>query len=254
MHHVSAGQGTPVVLIHGLFGNLDNLKSLGQALEPHHRVIRVDLPNHGLSPHWDEMNYDWLTQSLERLLDELALERVHLVGHSFGGKVALAFALQRPQRVISLVAADIAPVTYTPRHNTVFAALESLALDGLTDRRQALSHLLNEGIDEATAQFLLKNLQRTDTGFGWKMNLPGLSSCYPQIIGWENAVQQYTGPTLFLRGGDSDYVTAAHKTAILAQFPKAQAKTIEGTGHWLHAQKPAIFNRIVAEFIDSNDH
>lgn len=168
----------------------------------------------------------------------------------------MATALAFPERIISMVAADIAPVAYEPRHDTVFAALESLPLEGHTDRRFALNHLIDNGIDEATAQFLLKNLQRTDTGFRWKMNLSGLKACYPNIIGWQNQtlnpVQSYAGPSLFIRGGDSNYVTSEHRSAIMAQFPAAQAKTLEGCGHWLHVQKPAIFNRIVSEFIDKH--
>lgn len=256
MNFVSTGQGPAVLLIHGLFGNLDNLKGLGQVLENQYQVIRVDVPNHGLSEHWDQMDYPHLATAMISLLDELAIERAHIVGHSMGGKIAMATALAFPERIISMVAADIAPVAYEPRHNTVFAALESLPLEGHTDRRFALNHLIDNGIDEATAQFLLKNLQRTDTGFRWKMNLSGLKACYPNIIGWQNQtlnpVQSYAGPSLFIRGGDSNYVTSEHRSAIMAQFLAAQAKTLEGCGHWLHAQKPAIFNRIVSEFIDKH--
>lgn len=256
MNFVSTGQGPAAILIHGLFGNLDNLKGLGQVLENQYQVIRVDVPNHGLSEHWDQMNYPRLATAMISLLDELAIERAHIVGHSMGGKIAMATALAFPERIISMVAADIAPVAYEPRHDTVFAALESLPLEGHTDRRFALNHLIDNGIDEATAQFLLKNLQRTDTGFRWKMNLSGLKACYPNIIGWQNQtpnpVQSYAGPSLFIRGGDSNYVTSEHRSAIMAQFPAAQAKTLEGCGHWLHAQKPVIFNRIVSEFIDKH--
>ncbi len=256
MNFVSTGQGPAVLLIHGLFGNLDNLKGLGQVLENQYQVIRVDVPNHGLSEYWDQMDYPRLATAMISLLDELAIERAHIVGHSMGGKIAMATALAFPERIISMVAADIAPVAYEPRHDTVFAALESLPLEGHTDRRFALNHLIDNGIDEATAQFLLKNLQRTDTGFRWKMNLSGLKVCYPNIIGWQNQtlnpVQSYAGPSLFIRGGDSNYVTSEHRSAIMAQFPAAQAKTLEGCGHWLHAQKPVIFNRIVSEFIDKH--
>lgn len=256
MNFVSTGQGPAVLLIHGLFGNLDNLKGLGQVLENQYQVIRVDVPNHGLSEHWDQMDYPRLATAMISLLDELAIERAHIVGHSMGGKIAMATALAFPERIISMVAADIAPVAYEPRHDTVFAALESLPLEGHTDRRFALNHLIDNGIDEATAQFLLKNLQRTDTGFRWKMNLSGLKACYPNIIGWQNQtlnpVQSYAGPSLFIRGGDSNYVTSEHRSAIMAQFPAAQAKTLEGCGHWLHAQKTVIFNRIVSEFIDKH--
>ncbi|MCH1931006.1 alpha/beta fold hydrolase [Shewanella sp. A25] len=256
MNYVTSGQGQAVLLIHGLFGNLDNLKGLGQVLEANHQVIRVDVPNHGLSEHWQEMNYPKLAKAMMDLVDELGIDKVHLVGHSMGGKIAMATALAYPERIISLVAADIAPVTYQPRHDLVFAALESLPLEGTSDRRMALAHLIAAGVDEPTAQFLLKNLQRTETGFSWKMNLNGLKACYPNIIGWHNqsseTAQVYKGPSLFIRGGDSNYVTSEHRSDIMRQFPAAQAKTLEGCGHWLHAQKPAIFNRIVSEFIDKH--
>lgn len=254
MNSVSSGQGPAVLLIHGLFGNLDNLKSLGQVLESKHQVIRLDVPNHGLSEHWEQMDYPLLAEAMVNLLDECQIERAHIVGHSMGGKIAMATALANPERIISMVAADIAPVAYQPRHDLVFAALESLPLEGHTDRRFALAHLTDSGIDEATAQFLLKNLQRTETGFSWKMNLSGLKIGYPNIIGWHNQGEEprqvYCGPSLFIRGGESDYVTGEHRNAIMAQFPSAQSKTLEGCGHWLHAQKPAIFNRIVSEFMD----
>ncbi|BCV40898.1 MULTISPECIES: alpha/beta fold hydrolase [Shewanella] len=258
MHFVSTGSGSPALLIHGLFGDLDNLKSLGALLEQNHRVIRIDCPNHGQSEHWPQMDYPGLAKALVSLLDELAIGKVHLVGHSMGGKIAMATALAYPQRVQSLTAADIAPVAYTPRHEKVFAGLNSMPLD-IKDRRQALAHLLNHEIDEATAQFLLKSLRRSESGFEWKMNLPGLIESYPAIIGWHNGPERcggqlsYQGPTLMIRGSESNYVTAAYKEEIVAQFPKVKAKTLEGCGHWLHAQKPAIFNRIVSDFIDSND-
>lgn len=247
-----------VLLIHGLFGNLDNLKGLGQVLAEHYQVIRVDVPNHGASEHWDKMDYPKLASAMVALLDELRIEQVHIVGHSMGGKIAMATALAFPERILSMVAADIAPVAYQPRHDVIFAALQSLPLAGNSDRRFALNHLIMNGVDEPTAQFLLKNLQRTDSGFAWKMNLAGLKQCYPNIIGWHNSeqttqhVQVYSGPSLLIRGGDSDYVKSEHRDAILQQFPHVQAKTLAGCGHWLHAQKPAIFNRIVAEFIHNS--
>ncbi|WP_418356932.1 alpha/beta fold hydrolase [Shewanella basaltis] len=255
MHYVSHGQGEPVLLIHGLFGNLDNLKNLGSVLAQRHQVIRVDVPNHGLSEHWDMMDYPSLANAMVELLDQLQLSSAHVVGHSMGGKIAMAMALLHPSRVTSLVVADIAPVSYEPRHQTVFAGLTSLVFDQNTSRKSALEHLLTSGIDEGTAQFLLKNLQRIDTGFEWKMNLNGLIRCYDRIIGWDlpiSADVHFDKPTLFIRGGESNYVTAEHRNDILRQFPRVTAKTINGTGHWLHAQKPDIFNRIVAEFIEQN--
>lgn len=253
MHYVISGDGEPVMLIHGLFGNLDNLKSLGSSLENDFQVVRVDLPNHGLSEHWQTMDYPSLAKAVIALIDELGFNAIKIVGHSMGGKIAMATALLYPERVSSLVVADIAPVVYQPRHQTVFTGLSSLVLDKDTNRKTALVHLINSGIDEGTSQFLLKNLQRTDDSFEWKMNLTGLINCYDRIISWQltddNRPLSYNKPCLFIRGGDSDYVMAEHRDAIVAQFPKVAAKTINGAGHWLHAQKPEIFNRIVADFL-----
>ncbi|WP_144208033.1 alpha/beta fold hydrolase [Shewanella donghaensis] len=252
MHYVSSGTGPAVVLIHGLFGNLDNLKNLANALEENHQVIRVDLPNHGLSEHWQHMDYPSLANECVELLKTLNLTEAHFVGHSMGGKVAMALALLHPEKVTSLVVADIAPVAYEPRHQKVFAGLTSLPMDNNTSRKSALAHLAQADIDEGTAQFLLKNLQRTEHGFEWKMNLAGLISNYSHIIGWDMPTKQYNKPCFFIRGGESEYVLAEHTNAIMQQFPKVSAKTINGTGHWLHAQKPEIFNRLVVEFIDNN--
>ncbi|WP_153916236.1 alpha/beta fold hydrolase [Shewanella sp. TC10] len=252
MHYVSSGEGQPVILIHGLFGNLDNLKNLASTLEQNYQVIRVDLPNHGKSEHWDFMDYPLLAEECVSLLKDLNLSEAHFVGHSMGGKVAMALALLHPEMVTSLVVADIAPVSYSPRHQKVFAGLTSMPMVEVTSRSAALEHLINADIDLGTAQFLLKNLQRADNGFEWKMNLDGLIENYPHIIGWEIPQAVYNKPCFFIRGGESEYVLAEHTDAIMKQFPQVTAKTINGTGHWLHAQKPEIFNRLVGEFIDKH--
>ncbi|ABZ76799.1 alpha/beta hydrolase fold [Shewanella halifaxensis HAW-EB4] len=249
MHYVTSGQGPVVILIHGLFGDLDNLKTLGKELEENFTVVRIDVLNHGSSPHVANMSYESLADSMAKLIEELNCTDAILIGHSMGGKIAMATALKYPQRVSKLVVADIAPVAYQNRHDKVFAALESMPLPEIKDRRQALAHMQSWDIDDATAQFLLKSLTRTEQGFTWRMNLEGLKANYANIIDWPHFNRSYHGPCLFIRGGDSDYVTAEHRQAILTQFPTVKAKTIEGAGHWLHAQKASIFNRVVKDFI-----
>lgn len=254
VHFVDSGAGFPVVLIHGLFGDCDNLKGLSRELEPRYRTIRVDCPNHGQSPQLQPMSYPAMAQAIIDSLDDIGVTDFYVVGHSMGGKIAMTLALTHPKRVKAVVAADIAPVSYPPHHQKVFAGLTSMPAD-IKDRRAALAHLLNHDIDEATAQFLLKSLRRGDDGFGWKFNLAELIASYDYIVGWFNtdphAYSAYNGDTLLVRGGDSHYVIADYTDAIMRQFPHVSAKTIQGTGHWLHAQKPAVFNRIVSEFIDN---
>lgn len=255
MHFESTGEGQAIVFIHGLFGSLDNLKGLSKTLCDRYRTIRIDLPSHGQSSHTEEMDYPSMAAQLAKLLDTLQIPKTHLVGHSLGGKLAMAFALSYPDRVLSLTVADIAPVSYPPRHLAVFAALEKINLTMLDTRQSALTQLLSAGIDSATAQFLLKNLTKSEQGFRWKMDLAALQRNYTRLIDWPYAGQQqtlFTGPVLFVRGDRSDYLTADSREAVLKQFPHASVKTIVGTGHWLHAEKPAQFNRIVGRFIDDN--
>ncbi|KFZ38378.1 acyl-CoA esterase [Shewanella mangrovi] len=252
MNFVDSGSGFPIVLIHGLFGDCDNLKGLGRELEAQFRVIRIDCPNHGKSAPIQPMSYPAMAQEIKATLESIGVSRFMVVGHSMGGKIAMTLALNYPDSVAAVVAADIAPVAYQPHHQKVFAGLSSMPAD-IKDRRSALAHLLAHDIDEATAQFLLKSLVRGDDHISWKFNLPELIESYHYIVGWfntdETQLKRYQGPILFLRGGDSNYVIADYQPQITAQFPQASAKTIEGTGHWLHAQKPAVFNRIVSEFI-----
>ncbi|WP_394205382.1 alpha/beta fold hydrolase [Shewanella waksmanii] len=252
MHFEQQGTGDTVMLIHGLFGSADNLKTLGRHLSQHYHVVRIDVPNHGLSPKWSQMSYASLAEAIIELLDHLQIDKAHLVGHSMGGKIAMATALSYPEKVSSVIAADISPVAYPRRHDKVFAALTSLPLEQITSRNDAMSHLKHQGIDDGTAMFLIKNLIRNEQSFSWRMNLTGLQQSYDELIGWPSFPTSYLGPALCIRGGDSDYVTAAHRQAYIEQLPNIESKTIAATGHWLHAQKPEIFNRIVADFINKH--
>jgi len=252
LNYKRIGNGQPIILIHGLFGSLDNLGRLARHLSEHFDVISIDLPNHGLSPHIRSIDYLSLSQSLNNLILSLSLTNVHVVGHSMGGKVAMQLALDYPQLIKSLIVADIAPVTYSNRHAKIFAALKAINLASLTNRNQAMEVVTSHGIDAGTAQFLLKNLAKNEDGFFWRCNIDNLQQSYPQIIAGLSGEKTFEGPTLFIKGEKSDYILSDHRPAIMQYFPKANAKIIQGTGHWLHAEKPASFNKIVNDFIHKN--
>lgn len=184
IHFEQQGTGETVILIHGLFGSADNLNNLGRHLASHYHVVRVDVPNHGKSPHWQQMSYAKLSLAIKELMDYLQLGHCHLVGHSMGGKIAMATAQAYPDSISSVVAADISPVKYPPRHDAVFSALHSTPLSELTSRNQALQHLIACGLDEGTAMFLIKNLHKGTQGFEWRMNLHGLQQAYADLIDW----------------------------------------------------------------------
>lgn len=240
----------PVVLIHGLFGSFENLGVIARSLSDQYQVINIDVRNHGRSPHSDDMSYPLMAEDLAQTLDELGIKKAVLLGHSMGGKLAMSFALSYPQRVSKLILADIAPVAYHPRHNSIFAGLLSVDLSSLQNRAQAQAALATHISEAGVQQFLLKSLvKNADDSFSWRFNLQALKANYARLTGEPHIDGSFNGPVLFIKGGDSDYILPEHKERIMQLFPNAQAKIIQGTGHWLHAEKPAAFTKLVQDFL-----
>ena len=240
------------MLIHGLFGSLDNLGQLARPLSEHCRVISVDLRNHGTSFHSDEMSYPQQGADVLALLDHLTLDKVSLVGHSMGGKVAMQVAKLAPARVDRLVVADIAPVAYPhARHQNVFAGLNATLANPPQSRAEAEALLAQYVEIPGVRQFLLKSFAKTEAGWAWRFNVPALERNYANIMGWPDDQTRFEGPTLFIKGGDSDYVQPQYTETVMAQFPAAKARVIAGTGHWLHAEKPVLFNKLVVDFLST---
>jgi len=236
----------PVLLIHGLFGSLDNLGILARSLQEHYPVIQIDLRNHGLSPHSAEMNYPLMAEDLLALLDELQLEKVILIGHSMGAKAAMTLTALVPERISKLVSIDMAPVAYqVRRHEEIFQALQAVTDAGITQRSVAAQLMREHLPEEGVIQFLLKSFHEGQ----WRFNLPVLMAQYDTLIGWQ-PTPPWPHPALFICGGLSDYVQAAHRSELLAQFPQAKAHVVAGTGHWVHAEKPEAVLRAIYRYLD----
>lgn len=250
LHTDITGQGEPLVLIHGLFGSYDNLGVIARSLQDRFQLINLDLRNHGRSPRADLMNYSLMATDVLETLDQLSVETTAILGHSMGGKVAMQVALAQPQRVSKLLLADISPVVNDARHLSILTGLASVDLAQLTGRADADRQLAAFISDAGVRQFLLKSLYKDELGqFQWRFNVAALQQNYPEILAAPAAEGPYTGPVLFIKGGDSDYIQPAHQPHILTLFPAASAKIIQGTGHWLHAEKPAAFSKIVTDFL-----
>ncbi|WP_049632608.1 esterase [Yersinia aldovae] len=236
-----------IILIHGLFGNLDNLGVLARDLHKDHNVIQVDLRDHGLSPRSPQVNYPEMAQDVLELLDQLEIGKVIIVGHSMGGKVAMAMTALAPDRIEKLVVIDIAPVNYpVRRHDQIFTALNAVNAAGVTQRQEA-AQLMREFIkEEGVIQFLLKSFQ----GGEWRFNVPALWDQYENIVGWQ-PVPAWPHPILFIRGELSPYVQDSYRDDIARQFPQAKAHVVAGTGHWVHAEKPDSVLRAIHRFIDA---
>ena len=255
LHYRTVGDsGDWVLLLHGLFGAGDNLGALARALADGFRVVQVDLRNHGRSPHSAAMTFAAMAADIALLQDTLGIGSSHVVGHSLGGRVAMQLALHHAARVRRLVVADIAPVAYAPHHTQILAGLEGLDLATVSSRGGADAQLAQSIPELAVRQFLLKSLYQVSGGnvdagkWRWRFNLPALRACYADITVAQDGAP-FAGPTLFVRGGLSDYILPAYESIIQRLFPHCAIETIAGAGHWLHGEKPAEFNRLVREFL-----
>lgn len=247
-HHLHGDGERTVILLHGLFGLSANLGPLGRELARDYRVILPDLRNHGDSFHDESMNYPVMADDVRRLMDAFDIERASLVGHSMGGKVAMQLALLAEDRVDTLVVADIAPVRYQPHHDGVFAGLLEAGSDPHADRRMTQRILQSHIRDPAVIAFLLMNRRRREDGtWFWRFNLDALAANYEAILRAPEMGKPFGGSTLFLKGELSDYVSGAHREETRHMFPAARLKVMAGTGHWLHAEKPTVFLRLVRD-------
>lgn len=212
LHHRITGSGQPLILLHGLFGSMENLGGISQRLQDSYQIHALDQRNHGRSPHTDSMDYPSMAADVLAYMDRQGLERASLLGHSMGGKVAMQVALLAPERVDKLIVADIAPVAYKPRHDAILEGLSALDVARLTTRQEADRFLADYVETPEIRHFLLKNLQRVPDAeregdssplFRWRLNLPVIQSCYMNLAAAPEAEGSFDGPVLFLKGEDS---------------------------------------------------
>lgn len=250
LHFKESGQGRAVILLHGLFGSGENWHPIALRLAEKFHIFALDHRNHGQSPHSAEMDYLLMAGDVNRFMAVRGLETAAVVGHSMGGKTAMQFALQFPQRVEKLVVADMAPRAYVPVHDKIFAALLALDLPSFQTRPQIEETLAPKIPNLVLRQFLLKNLGRDATGkLFWKINLRGLAENYLKLGEPISALATFVKPTLFIRGGKSKYIRAEDEPHIRELFPQAQIQTISSAGHWVHADAPTEFLRRLLEFL-----
>ena len=229
-----------LLVAHGLFGSARNWGVISKRLSDVRHVVAADMRNHGESPRFPTQSYAEMAGDLEALLDGPA----DILGHSMGGKAAMVMALNHPEKVRKLVVADIAPVAYGHSQSHHIAAMKALDLTAIETRAQAADLLQ---VDDEVRDFFLQSLDVR--GQRWRLNLDALDAEMAKIIGFPEITGQFTGPTLFLTGADSDYVKPEHLDRIKTLFPKARFAKISGAGHWLHAQQPRAFEQTVRAFL-----
>jgi esterase len=248
LNSIQAGDGPPVVIMHGLFGAARNFGAVQRALASRFRVIALDMRNHGDSPHDPDMRYPTQAADVRETLRSLGIEKAAVVGHSMGGKAAMAMALQWPEMVGRLMVSDIAPVIYQHGNTAFTAAMQAIKLTPELTRREADAALGGVVDDESLRQFLLQNLR-----FGpdprWRIGLDEIAAAIPDLEGWIDIPGTYAGPSVFVTGARSDYVLPEHRPIIRAQFPAARFVAVKNAGHWVHADNPAGFLSVLEAFL-----
>jgi pimeloyl-ACP methyl ester carboxylesterase len=245
------GTGKPLLIIHGFLGMSDNWKSLGsQYAAEGFQVHILDLRNHGKSFHSDDFTYDSMATDVLEYCQSNNLEKVTIIGHSMGGKVAMLFATNYPNKVDKLIVADIGPKYYAPHHQDILAGLNAVDFSTKPSRTEVEETLYPFIPDFGTRQFLMKNLYWAAPGqLDFRFNLKVFNEKI-EVIGTalpENAL--FENPTLFIRGGNSKYILDTDLTEIKKHFPNFELATIPNVGHWLHAENPKQFFEETARFL-----
>lgn len=251
LQHKFFGENKPyLVILHGLFGEMDNWQSIAKILSDQFCVLTVDQRNHGKSPHFKVHNYEAMAADLDYLLDELNIEKCFLLGHSMGGKTAMRYACEHPERVQKLIVADIGPKHYPPHHQSILKTLH--AVDFSVDKsRSAVADKMKSIINsEAIVQFLMKGIMRdAQKNLCWKFNLDVLTEEIENIGDALNPNFNYKGDTLFLAGENSDYIVKGDEILIKQIFPNNKIQVVKNAGHWMHAENPDDFVQFVREFL-----
>lgn len=251
LHTKTRGNGPNLVILHGLFGDHQNWSSQAQILAEHFTVHTMDMRNHGRSPHSSAMNYPLMAADVAHTCAQLQIDTAHMIGHSMGGKVAMQMSVSMPELIDRLVVVDIAPRQYPRHHSDVLAGLRLLHDNPPASRGDADKTLATQVEDAGIRAFLLKNLQRTESGFELRINLDAIENSYLDIAAEVPASVAFTNPVLFIKGELSNYLQTSDRDALMARFPNVGLKVIGGAGHWPHAEKPTTVSKILMDFLTS---
>ena len=239
----SVGLGPPLVVLHGLFGSGSNWRSIARALATTHTVYSVDLRNHGASPWADAMGYPEMADDVRGFVERQGLKQPAILGHSMGGKTAMALALMYPEHVGSLIVVDIAPVQYADTMTPFAEAMRApdvLAAASRTEAQRRLQPLLP---DPSVAPFLMQNLVMQNDHFDWRINLGAITAAIGSLSDFPSLLQdlRFKRPMTAIVGERSDYVSGRDGLAYAPMFSRVQLDVIADAGHWVHADQPEAF-------------
>lgn len=247
-------KATPCIfIVHGLFGCLDNWMSLAKKWSDTFYVVAIDVRNHGKSFHSEDMSFESLSQDIVNIMNEENISKINLLGHSMGGKIAMDFASNFPEKLIKLIIADVAPYAYNPHHNEVFEMIDKVNLTICKSRAETEAQIRLYLQEESTILFMTKNITRNEETmeFEWKFNAPVLEKNYSYLI-QRIAPKGFDGQVLFVGGENSLYISQGTSEYIADLYPNYQLEFISNAGHWLHADNPVEFYQTVTHFLTIN--
>lgn len=241
------GSGPPMIILHGLLGSLDNWQTLAGRFSENFHVYTIDQRNHGKSPHSEEISYDLMARDLRELCRAENISNPILIGHSMGGKAAMKYALKYPNETTALISVDMSPRKYGVHHRDIFEALSAVDFEELRSRKDVEEFLYSMLKNMGVVYFLTKNLfWKEKDRLDYRFNLDVLRKNL-EVLGDWNDDRQYSGKSLFIRAGQADYISD-NEPSIAHHFSNANVETID-SGHWVHAEKPEEFYRVVMEFL-----
>ncbi|QBN18844.1 alpha/beta fold hydrolase [Flavobacterium nackdongense] len=245
------GEGQPLLILHGFLGMSDNWKTIGQQFAADgFQVHLLDLRNHGRSFHSDEFSYELMAQDVFDYCRANSLEKITILGHSMGGKTAMLFAAEHPEMVEKLIVADIGPKFYPPHHQTILEGLNAVDFSLKPSRNEVEEVVAKHISDFGTRQFLLKSLYWIEPGqLAFRFNLPVFNTKIEEIGKSLPENASFGNPTLFIRGGNSNYILDEDFELIQRHFSDVRIETIPNVGHWLHAENPKMFYEIANAFL-----
>lgn len=231
-----------LIILHGLLGSSDNWQTIARSLSDKYSVYVLDARNHGRSPHTEEISYESMVLDVLAFMQQENLERATIMGHSMGGKTAMLFALQYPEKTDKLIVVDIAPKLYDGGHEEILFAMAEAPFKATQDRKVIDEFLQKRIPDFGIRQFILKNLTRDENGkLVWRSNVEGIIHAYRGLMGFPNVETVFDGETYFIKGEESAYLLENDEAAIRYLFPNASIIAIQKAGHWVHADQPELF-------------
>ncbi|MFA7445172.1 MAG: alpha/beta fold hydrolase [Flavobacteriaceae bacterium] len=253
LHSKIEGNGSPLLILHGYLGMSDNWKTLStQYAQNGFEVHSLDLRNHGRSFHSDEFNYKVMVDDILHYCDHHNLDKINVIGHSMGGKLAMFLAVLHPEKVEKLIIADISTRAYRPHHQDILQALNAVDFSLQKERKEVEEVMAHYVPDFGTRQFLMKNVYRKSPDeLAFRINLKTLTEKYDDIGIAVPENTTFEKPTLFLKGENSGYIKERDEQDIIRHFPQAEIKIISKSGHWLHAENPKEFLELSLSYLVS---